>query len=71
MAATAFAIRSAAWLATAGFALSAWGQTPVQQGGQTVEASSSRLENLRNAMIDQALDSPVHITSRSSDNVVS
>ena len=63
MAATAFAIRSAAWLATAGFALSAWGQMPAQQSGQTVEASSSRLETLRNAMIDQALDSPVHITS--------
>jgi hypothetical protein len=46
-----------------GIALSGWAQGPVRQGDESGESSTTRLETLRNAMIDQALDSPVRITS--------
>jgi len=59
----------------AGSALSAFAQTAtaLPVGGATASAlpasgpgaenSAARLEQLRNAMIDQALDAPVHISS--------
>lgn len=51
----------------AGSAISALAQTatalPVGVGGHSAESSAARLEQLRNAMIDQALDAPVHISS--------
>ena len=51
----------------AGSALPALAQTaaalPVGVGGHSAESSAARLEQLRNAMIDQALDAPVHISS--------
>jgi hypothetical protein len=46
-----------------GLALTGLAQGPARQGDDSGETSASRLEVLRNAMIDQALDSPVHITS--------